>query len=140
LVALDLVSGPQALLARPVVAGAVAGGILGDLDTGLRIGVLLELFALDVLPIGAARYPDYGPATVAAVAAGVGQPWQTGLGLAVLVGLLIAIIGGWSLQVLRRWHARAVQRHAVALASGASDIIRRLQYTSLSRDMARGMA
>ena len=67
-VALDLVSGPQALLSRPLVAGTVAGLIAGDLEAGLRVGMLLELFALDVLPVGASRYPDYGPATVAAVA------------------------------------------------------------------------
>ena len=54
-VALDLVSVPQALLSRPVVAGSVAGWIVGDPVAGLRVGVLLELFALDVLPIGAVR-------------------------------------------------------------------------------------
>jgi PTS system mannose-specific IIC component len=66
LVALDLVSVPQAMIARPIVAGAVAGWMCGDLDAGLRVGLLFELFALDVLPVGAVRYPDYGPATVVA--------------------------------------------------------------------------
>ena len=61
IVALDLVSVPQAMLSRPLVAGAVAGWLAGDVEAGLRVGVVLELFALDVLPIGAVRYPDYGP-------------------------------------------------------------------------------
>ena len=69
LVGLDLVSVPQIMIARPLVAGAGAGLILGDLETGLRLGVLFELFQLDILPVGAARYPEYGPATVAAVSA-----------------------------------------------------------------------
>ena len=55
-------------------------GSPGDVEAGLRVGVLLELFALDVLPVGAVRYPDYGPATVAAVALAAGAPWQFALG------------------------------------------------------------
>ncbi|MBA3761296.1 MAG: PTS sugar transporter subunit IIC, partial [Gemmatimonadales bacterium] len=65
LVGLDLVSVPQAMISRPLVAGTVAGWLVGDVEAGLRIGVVFELFALDVLPVGAVRYPDYGPATVA---------------------------------------------------------------------------
>src|SRR5436190_22026251 len=75
LVGLDLVSVPQAMISRPLVAGTVAGWLAGDVQAGLRIGVLFELFALDVLPVGAVRYPDYGPATIAAVALGIGAPW-----------------------------------------------------------------
>jgi hypothetical protein len=68
LVGLDLVSVPQAMISRPVVAGTVAGALAGDVEAGLRVGILFELFALDVLPVGAVRYPDYGPATVSAAA------------------------------------------------------------------------
>jgi PTS system mannose-specific IIC component len=138
LVALDLVSVPQAMLSRPLVAGAVAGWIVGDLEAGLRVGVVLELFALDVLPIGAVSYPDYGPATVVGVALAAGAPWEFGLGLSVGVGLVLASLGGWSLQVVRRWNARAIQRRAAALAAGESGAIRRLQYAGLARDGARG--
>ncbi|HEU4525265.1 MAG TPA: PTS sugar transporter subunit IIC, partial [Gemmatimonadales bacterium] len=46
IVGLDLVSVPQAMLARPVVTGAVAGWLAGDVEAGLRVGVLFELFAL----------------------------------------------------------------------------------------------
>lgn len=137
-VALDLVSGPQALLARPLVAGTVAGAIAGDLGAGLRVGVLLECFALDVLPIGAARYPDYGPATVAAVAATAGQPSAAALGPAALLALLLAVAGGWSLQWLRHANAHAVQRRAAALAAGQARAIAALQWEGLARDAARG--
>jgi PTS system mannose-specific IIC component len=138
LVALDLVSVPQAMISRPLVAGTVAGGLAGDLEAGLRIGVLFELFALDVFPAGAVRYPDYGPATVAAVALGVGTPWQLGLGISAGLGLVLAVLGGWSLQVVRRWNARAIQRRAAALAAGESSAIRWLQYGGLLRDALRG--
>ena len=138
LVGLDLVSVPQAMISRPLVAGTVAGWLAGDVDTGLRIGVLFELFALDVLPVGAVSYPDYGPATVAAVALGVHSPWQLALGLSVALGLVLAQLGGWSLQLVRRSNARAIQRRAAALLAGESNAIRRLQYGGLLRDTARG--
>ncbi len=138
LVGLDLVSVPQAMISRPLVAGTVAGWLVGDVEAGLRIGVLFELFALDVLPVGAVRYPDYGPATVAAVALGAGAPWELSLGLSVALGLVLAVVGGWSLQVVRRLNARAIQHRAAALAAGESSAIRRLQYGALLRDAGRG--
>lgn len=138
LVGLDLVSVPQAMIARPIVAGTVAGWLVGDVHTGLRVGVLFELFALDVLPVGAVKYPDYGPATIAAVVLGAGSIWQLSLGLSVALGLVLALLGGWSLQVVRRWNARAIQQRAAALSAGESSAIRRLQYGGLLRDSVRG--
>jgi PTS system mannose-specific IIC component len=137
-VGLDLVSLPQAMISRPLVAGTVAGWLAGDVESGLRVGVVLELFALDVLPIGAVRYPDYGPATVVAAALVAGAPWELGLGLSVGVALGLAILGGWSLQLVRRRNARAIQQRAAALAAGESGAIRRLQYGGLLRDAVRG--
>jgi mannose/fructose/N-acetylgalactosamine-specific phosphotransferase system component IIC len=137
-VGLDLVSVPQAMISRPVVAGVVAGLIAGDVQAGIRIGVLFELFALDVLPAGAVRYPDYGPATVGAVAVGVHTPWELGLGISAALGLVLAVLGGWSLQVVRRANARAIQRRSAALSAGESSAIRRLQYGGILRDTARG--
>lgn len=139
-VGLDLVSVPQALISRPLVAGCVAGWIAGDVEAGLRAGVLFELFALDVLPIGAVRYPDYGPATVAAAALGAGVPWELGLGLGATLGLVLAVLGGGTLQLVRRLNAVAIQHRAAALAAGESSAIRRLQYGGLLRDAARGAA
>jgi mannose/fructose/N-acetylgalactosamine-specific phosphotransferase system component IIC len=139
LVGLDLVSVPQAMISRPLVAGTVAGWLISDFDAGLRVGVLFELFALDVLPVGAVRYPDYGPATVGAVVLATGAPsWELGLGLGAALGLVLAVLGGWSLQVVRRWNARAIQRRAAALAAGESSAIRWLQYGGILRDAVRG--
>ncbi|HEU5171737.1 MAG TPA: PTS sugar transporter subunit IIC [Gemmatimonadales bacterium] len=138
LVALDLVSVAQTMIARPLVAGGVAGLLLGDVGAGLRVGALLELFALDVLPVGAARYPDHGPGTVAATVLAAGAPWELTLGLAGTLALVLALLGGWSLQLLRRGNARAIQQRAAALAAGESRAIRRLQYGGLARDALRG--
>ena len=138
LVALDLVSVPQAMISRPLVAGTVAGWLAGDVEAGLRVGVLFELFALDVMPVGAVRYPDYGPATVAATALASGAPWELELGVSAALGLVLALLGGWSLLVVRRWNARSIQRRAAALAAGESSAIRWLQYGGILRDACRG--
>jgi len=137
-VALDLVSGPQALLARPIVAGTVAGLIAGDAAAGLRVGVLMELFALDVLPVGASRYPDYGPATVVAVAVVAGRPWQDWLGIATLLALPLAFAGGLAMQWLRHANARAVQERVAAVAAADSRAIAALHFGGLGRDALRG--
>lgn len=137
LVGLDLVSVPQMMIARPVVAGSIAGWILGDVEAGLRVGVLLELFALDVLPVGAVRYPDYGPAAVAAAAFAAGQPWEIGLGLSAALGMLVAGLGGWSLLLLRRRTTQDIQRHAAALAAGQATTIGALHYAGIARDLGR---
>jgi len=137
LVGIDLVTVPQAMIARPLVAGAVAGALVGDLGTGLRIGVLFELLQHDILHLGAARYPEYGPATVGAVSAAHAASGALGLGLGAVVGLLTGLLGGVSMTAVRRLNTRAVHRAAPALEAGDVNTLVRLHVTSLLRDGAR---
>lgn len=139
LAGLDLVSLLQGLFSRPLIAGAGAGLLLHDPEAGLRIGLLLELFALDVLPVGAARYPDYGPAVVAAVVMVSGTSWSQSLGLAALFALGWAALGGWSLQWLRQANGRALSRNAAGLAAGDPATIARLQREGLAGDLVRSL-
>ncbi len=137
---LDQVSVLQGLLSRPLVAGTVAGAIIGDLEGGIRIGAVLELFALDILPVGASRYPDFGGASVAAVTLGAGEPWPLGLGPSVLLGLVLASIGGWSLVLNRRITAWALHRHAAALDQGDPGVARHIHALGLLVDLGRSAA
>ena len=137
LVGLDLVSVPQMMIARPIVAGPIAGAILGDVATGLQLGVLFELFQYDILPVGAVRYPEYGPATIAAVSAAHAATGTLGLGLGAVVGLITAIAGGASLQAVRRLNTRAVHRAAAALEAGDPRVLERLHVAGILRDAAR---
>lgn len=139
-VGLDLASMLQGLFSRPLVAGAVAGIILNDPMTGLRIGVTLELFALDVLPVGASRYPDYGAATVAAVAAGAGESWTAALGPSVLLGLLLAHLGGWTIVLHRRVTAWALARAEHKLDRGEPGVASRVHLLGLTSDLVRSAA
>ena len=63
-VGLDATSFPQVMISRPVVAGVLTGVLFGRPAEGLAVGFLVEAFSLIILPIGAARYPDSGTATV----------------------------------------------------------------------------
>lgn len=137
LVGLDLVSVPQVMITRPLVAGTVAGWLLGDPVTGVTVGAALELFALDVLPVGAARYPDYGPAAVAAAAAAAGTGVLRGIGLAVAVGLALAYASEFTIQQVRRVNSGVVHRRAAELASGDVRVIRAVQFGGIARDAVR---
>jgi mannose/fructose/N-acetylgalactosamine-specific phosphotransferase system component IIC len=137
LVGLDLISVPQMMIARPIVAGPVAGAILGDLTTGLVLGVVFELFQYDILPVGAARYPEYGPATVAAVSAAQAGAGVHGLGFGVLVGLAMGLVGGASVHLVHRLNARAVEAAAPALEAGDPRVLMRLHIAGIARDAVR---
>lgn len=136
-VGLDLVSVPQGLLSRPLVSASIAGWLVGDLEAGLRVGAVLELFALDVLPVGASRYPEYGPAAVGAALAAASLPPLIGIGVGVLLGLVVAILAGWSLGWLRHANARHVHRLATEVNGGSVQAIRKLQWAGLGRDLLR---
>ena len=66
---LDAVSFPQAMLSRPIVAATLGGAFVGNAEVGLLVGATLELIALETLPVGASRYPEWGSASVVGGAA-----------------------------------------------------------------------
>lgn len=139
-VGLDLVSVGQFMLARPLVAGTVAGAILGDPLAGGTVGAILELFALDVLPIGGVRYPDYGVGAVAAAATAAGAPGALGTGLAVCTGLVVAYVGEWMMFLIRQANTRDVRRHRDALDAGTPGAVTAFHLRGLARDVARSAA
>lgn len=143
LVGLDLASVPQAMIARPLVAGLLGGVAVGNPVPGLAVGALCELFALETLPVGAARYPDWGPGTVAVGAlAGARHEGIMASGLLglVLVALVAAQAGGWLIHVVRRGNVTATARCRAALDAGDFAAIRQVQRHGLLFDALRGLA
>ncbi len=54
------VLGPTLIYAsRPLIAGTVAGLIIGDVTLGMAVGATMELAALGVYTYGGATIPDY---------------------------------------------------------------------------------
>jgi len=136
-VGLDLITGPQVMIARPVVAGTVAGWLVGDPVAGMTVGVVFECFALHVMPFGAARYADYGIGAVVAVPVAAGAPGVLGIGIAAGWGLLVAEIGGWGIQRVREGNTRDVARHAAAIDAGDWPVIRAVHLRGIVRDGVR---
>lgn len=137
---LDLVSVPQMMLSRPLVASFLGGLVVGMPVQGLAVGALLELFALESLPVGAARYPDWGPPGVAAgalVGASRASATPSGLLGVLLVAIATAWFGGWLMHQVRRVNGAAAHRRREALERGEERALRALHLGGLARDLAR---
>jgi PTS system mannose-specific IIC component len=139
---LDVVSFPQAMISRPIVAATAAATLLGDPGRGLLVGATLEMFALETLPFGASRYPEWGSAAVVggSLFAIHGDASPGGLTVAVLAGLTCAWIGGWSMVQLRKLNAVLARRRHEAVASGSKRVVEGLQVFGLTADLLRGGA
>lgn len=140
IVAMDLATMPQGFLSRPLVAATVTGALVGRVELGLLVGAVLELYALDVMPVGASRYPDLGSAAVPATIAAVQAPLGMEVGLAGLIGLPLAVAGGWGLHLIRRRSAVAISHRRARVAAGDARAIWELQRGGLLRDAGRGLA
>lgn len=136
---LDVVSFPQAMISRPIAAATLAGALMGQPGRGLIAGAMLELFALETLPFGASRYPEWGSASVVGGALFVAQPAGSAgaLTVAVCAALVTASAGTWTMV----WHRRLIARWAsgmrAALTSGSGAAVTTLQLRGLTSDAAR---
>lgn len=137
---LDVVSFPQAMLSRPIVACTLTAGLLGAAPAGLLLGVLVEFFALETLPVGASRYPEWGSSSaVGGALVGVGPaPGAESILIAVVATLAMAWIGGWSMVQLRRLNAAWARHRHEAIAAGSRRVVVGLQLYGLTADLIRG--
>jgi mannose/fructose/N-acetylgalactosamine-specific phosphotransferase system component IIC len=137
---LDVVSFPQVMISRPIVAATVAGSFIGNPPAGLLIGVVLEMIALDTLPFGASRYPEWGSAGVVGGALFAAQPsgMPGALPASVLATLLTASISGWSIVVLRRLIASRLEKKRDQLEDGSRDALMSFHLSGMSMDLLRG--
>ena len=85
------VLGPTLIYAsRPLIAGTVAGLIIGDLTLGMAIGGTMELTALGLYTYGGATIPDF--TTGAIVGTALAHVTGGGLGFGLTVGLPAALL------------------------------------------------
>lgn len=137
---LDVVSFPQAMISRPIVAATAASTLLGNPLPGLIVGATLEMFALETLPFGASRYPEWGSAAV--IGGGLytahGDTSAGALTVAVLAALIAAWIGSWSMVQLRKLNAALARKRHEAVAAGSKRVVEGLQVFGLTADFVRG--
>ncbi len=137
---LDVVSFPQAMISRPIVASVAGAALAGDPGAGLAVGAVLELIALETLPIGASRYPEWGSASVVGGAIAAALPGRNAgtIPIAVVAALVTAWVGGWSMIALRKWNAARARAHRDALERGSARTVAGLQLAGLTADLVRG--
>ncbi|MEP6835833.1 MAG: PTS sugar transporter subunit IIC [Gemmatimonas sp.] len=141
---LDVVSFPQAMISRPIVACTLGGTFAGDAVAGLICGAALECLAVESLPVGASRYPEWGSASaVAGVIAAQGAagsiiPQAGSLAIAVMIGIFTAWIGGWTMVRHRRMIASWARPRLELLAAGNVRTVMSLQLYGLTFDFLRG--
>jgi mannose/fructose/N-acetylgalactosamine-specific phosphotransferase system component IIC len=138
---LDTVSFPQAMLSRPIVGATIAGAFMGDATAGLLVGATLELFAVDTLPFGASRYPEWGSAgVIGGTLFAKAVQFEAGrLTTSVLAALLVAWVGGWSMVQVRKLNARWARARHESVASGSRGTVIGLQVSGLVADLFRGI-
>jgi mannose/fructose/N-acetylgalactosamine-specific phosphotransferase system component IIC len=162
--ALDTTAFGQFMVGQPIVTGWLAGWIAGDPLAGIFMGATLQLLWSRLAPVGAAAYPDVGPATVAGIgsllfAAGRSvpvdgrgdagfHPLPAGLvfqvpPVAILTGCLLAlIVGSVGQRVvtrMRRGNADLGARADRAAASGDFAGVERANLIGLARAAGTGL-
>lgn len=140
LLGLDVVSFPQAMISRPLVAATLAGALIGNATSGILVGAALELIALETLPFGASRYPEWGSASVVGGAIFASHPTHPAgsMVLSVLAALATTWIGGWTMVKLRRRNAAWAAARQPALEAGARGSVVSLQLLGMTADFGRG--
>ncbi len=139
---LDTVSFPQAMLSRPLVAATLGGALAGSPTSGLVIGAALELIALETLPFGASRYPEWGSASVlgGALFASVPEHPAGSSAMSIIAALTTAWFGGWTMVKHRQLNARWAAHARAGLDAGARGAVISLQLKGLTVDLVRGFA
>ncbi len=120
LIGLDRTAVGQFMISQPIVAGPLAGWLLGDATTGLLVGAALELIWILDMPVGAFVPADSTAAAIGATAIAIlGNPggvYAPGVGFSILLTVILSPITMMADQVARQFNARLV--HAAQSASG----------------------
>jgi PTS system mannose-specific IIC component len=118
----------------------VCAAFLGAAPFGLLLGAIVECFALETLPVGASRYPEWGSSSAVGGALVSLEPTMSpgGLLTAVVATLTMAWAGGWSMVQLRRLNARWARARHDAIAAGSPRDVVGLQIFGLTADLVRG--
>lgn len=138
LLAVDERAGWQSLLGQPVFASLLVGVVLGEVQTGLAVGAVLELIYLSILPMRGFKRPDRISASIVGAGTAIllinltADPRFAFVGaVGVFVGLLAGEVGGRLTGAAYGFQNRFLGR---ATVSGTGDIrqtIRRLRWLQI---------
>lgn len=124
LTGLDRTAALQVMISRPIVAGPLTGWVLGAPETGLLVGMLVELLWLGRLPVGATIPPDDTQVAVGgtSLAVALGSSVAGSEAGLVIMCLAVAIplgkVGQLFDRLARHWNTRLAHRAVTAVAAG----------------------
>lgn len=124
LAALDFTEAFQSMWSQPLVSGPLIGWLLGDWQSGLLIGVLLQLSWLWYVPLGVAVFPDSAVAGIAGTGAFLTLDkllifqFHKAVLSVLLFSLLWSYFSGWLTLKNRHWNANLVYKAEKRLKEG----------------------
>lgn len=125
LVAVERKAFLQAMFSRPLVAATAMGSLLGDVPSGLFVGMLLELFHLGAANLGASLPDNDTLSATATSAAAATMATATGAGstpalwsLSVLLFIGLGRLGRWMDRSLEGYSARLARKALVSAEAG----------------------
>jgi len=104
---LDTVAVFQVLISQPIVACTLIGYLSNDPMTGIQIGILMQLFWISTLPVGAVTFPDGNLGAIVATIIAVENvqlfPEYESLIIlfSVVFGLFVSFLGAHALNTVR---------------------------------------
>ncbi|MDF9825406.1 fructoselysine and glucoselysine-specific PTS system IIC component [Breznakia sp. PF5-3] len=100
---------------RPIVVAPLVGLVLGDLETGIKLGATLELVFMGAFPIGASNPPDFvaGSIIASAYVITTGQDFTNAVLLAVPIATLVLLIDNVQMTVLLTWASHIADKFAL---------------------------
>ena len=116
LAALDKTEAYQTMLSQPLVIGPIVGFLLKDLQAGIKIGILLQLIYLWVLPIGSAIFPDpaiggtVGTFGYIALLRFFPERFSSVLFFTLIYTVLFALLAGWTLIIQRELNLNLIRK------------------------------
>ena len=146
LMALDNTEAFQTMVSQPLVIGPLVGFLLGDVSCGLKIGILFQLMAIWVMPIGTATFPD--PAT-GSVVGSCGFiiltrlfPDRTNLILWVILIFVVFfnLFAGWTLIKQRQFNSKLLSKADLYAEKAWIPGFNYLFFLGLSGSFFRGLA
>lgn len=97
-------------LSQPIITGTIIGALFGDMQTGIFIGAVIQLFFLGGLPIGRDIPPDGQVAGITGVSSffllRTANTYEHALFAAIILALISAIGGGAADIVARRMNEK----------------------------------
>ena len=145
LAALDKTEAYQTNLSQPLVIGLIVGFLLNDLHAGIKIGILIQLIYLWVLPMGTAIFPDpaiggiVGTFGFIVLLRSFPDRTDSVLLFTLLYTIVFTLFAGWTLIRQRQLNLKLIRKVDLYAEKGEISKIDKLFFWGLLGSFGRGV-